>query len=208
MLETEKKVLATAAKAFAKRGYGGASIRQICAEAGVSANAIHYHFGNKRELYRAVLASFGKEMLEPLKTILRAPSSATEFHERLQIYMEQAMRLFLSKRYALEVLFSELASPEADDDWEPPEGLMDQATILNEYFSAAKDAGLLRDEVDIPTISGMLLERMANQVRYSEMLTRMFGADVESPDYLHKWIKDNLEIIMHGVKEYQDVSSH
>ena len=52
--DTRQKILDSARKLFAERGYEGVSVREICAEAGVSDNAIHYHFKSKKALYRAV----------------------------------------------------------------------------------------------------------------------------------------------------------
>jgi AcrR family transcriptional regulator len=50
MIETRDKILDTAERLFGDQGYGGTSLRQIIAEAGVNLAAIHYHFGNKEEL--------------------------------------------------------------------------------------------------------------------------------------------------------------
>lgn len=48
-------LLEGARKLFLARGFGPVSIRQIAAEAGTSTAMIHYHFGDKLGLYRAML---------------------------------------------------------------------------------------------------------------------------------------------------------
>lgn len=53
--DTRDRLLRAAAMAFAEHGYDGASTRDICAAAGANLAAIHYHFGDKQALYRAVL---------------------------------------------------------------------------------------------------------------------------------------------------------
>jgi len=56
------RLLSEAARIFSDKGYTGASTREICAAAGLNVAAIHYHFGGKDGLYRAVL-------LEPMQAI-------------------------------------------------------------------------------------------------------------------------------------------
>lgn len=58
--QTRAALLAAAADAFARSGYGGTSLSTIYRAAGANAAAISYHFGGKRALYDAVLAESGK----------------------------------------------------------------------------------------------------------------------------------------------------
>lgn len=47
--------MASGRKLFARRGFDGASVRDITSDAGVNLGAVTYHFGSKRNLYGAVL---------------------------------------------------------------------------------------------------------------------------------------------------------
>jgi TetR/AcrR family transcriptional regulator, regulator of cefoperazone and chloramphenicol sensitivity len=49
------RLLAEASHIFSEKGYAKASTREICVAAGLNPAAIHYHFGDKDGLYRAVL---------------------------------------------------------------------------------------------------------------------------------------------------------
>lgn len=53
--DTRERILDAAEHLFADRGFDGASIRDVTAEAGVNLAAVHYHFGSKEDLLRAVL---------------------------------------------------------------------------------------------------------------------------------------------------------
>src|SRR5208337_1816147 len=53
--ETRQRLLEAAGELFAEKGFRLAGTREICRKAGTDIAAIHYHFGNKENLYEAVL---------------------------------------------------------------------------------------------------------------------------------------------------------
>ena len=55
--DAHQRLLVAAAKLFAEQGFAETSTREICTAAGLNPGAIHYHFGDKDGLYRAVLAA-------------------------------------------------------------------------------------------------------------------------------------------------------
>jgi AcrR family transcriptional regulator len=64
--ETRRGILRAAEESFATAGFVGATTRQVAARAGVNVATLHYHFGNKERLYRAVLdAAAGAELTVP-----------------------------------------------------------------------------------------------------------------------------------------------
>ena len=54
MANTKQQILDAAACLFAEHGIGAVPLRRIIAEANVNSAAIHYHFGSKEELVKAV----------------------------------------------------------------------------------------------------------------------------------------------------------
>jgi AcrR family transcriptional regulator len=54
--DTKDRILDSAEGLFAKRGFASTSLRNVIAEAGVNLAAVHYHFGSREELIRAVFA--------------------------------------------------------------------------------------------------------------------------------------------------------
>lgn len=61
-LTTRERLLRAATRLFADEGYRGASVRDICNQAGANPGAVSYHFGGKRQLYRAVLRRAASEL--------------------------------------------------------------------------------------------------------------------------------------------------
>ena len=54
---TSDRILQTASKLFAEKGYSNVSIRDVCKETGTTAPVIYYYFGSKKGLYEAVAKS-------------------------------------------------------------------------------------------------------------------------------------------------------
>lgn len=53
--ESRQRVWASAAEAFARRGFDGAKVDEIAADAGINKAMVYYHFADKITLYRAIL---------------------------------------------------------------------------------------------------------------------------------------------------------
>lgn len=60
--DTKDRILDAAERLFGERGFEGASLRAVTAEAAVNLAAVHYHFGSKEALLRATAA----RRLEPI----------------------------------------------------------------------------------------------------------------------------------------------
>ncbi|MFT5236333.1 MAG: AcrR family transcriptional regulator [Shewanella sp.] len=56
--DTKTRILDSAEKLFAERGFSETSLRLITSKAEVNLASVNYHFGSKKELIRAVLARY------------------------------------------------------------------------------------------------------------------------------------------------------
>jgi AcrR family transcriptional regulator len=79
------QLLLHATRIFALKGFAGAATREICDAAGVNVAAIHYYFGDKEGLYRAVL-------LEPITRI----TSRLQGFDDPNLPFESSMRMLLA----------------------------------------------------------------------------------------------------------------
>ena len=72
---TRERLLEAAGEVFAEKGYRDATIREIVARAGASLNAVNYHYGDKEQLFAAVLEhalGFAQERAERVLESLEA----------------------------------------------------------------------------------------------------------------------------------------
>ena len=84
-LRARERLIDEASRIFADKGFAKASTREICLAAGQNVAAIHYYFGDKAGLYRAVLQ-------RPLEGMV---AEFAQF-DAPDLPLAQALRLFMS----------------------------------------------------------------------------------------------------------------
>jgi AcrR family transcriptional regulator len=111
--ETPERILDAAERLFGERGVAGTSLRSVTAAAGVNVAAIHYHFGSKESLVRAVLerhvGPINRERLERLDALL-GEAEAPSLESLLEAFLAPALdavRANPELRRVSAILFSE-----------------------------------------------------------------------------------------------------
>jgi AcrR family transcriptional regulator len=98
LAETKERILDAAERLFAAHGFAGTSLRAVTKEAGVNLAAVHYHFGTKEDLLRAVLSRIvipvNRERLEMLEQVEAAAGDEPPSLEGiLQAFITPDLRL-------------------------------------------------------------------------------------------------------------------
>ncbi len=101
----ENRILGAAEKVFAGAGFGGATMAAIATASGLPKANLHYYFGSKDVLYRAVLARTLSDWLAPAQGITADadPRAALEQYIRVKMALS-AQRPDGSKVFANEML--------------------------------------------------------------------------------------------------------
>lgn len=100
----ETAILRGAERVFARAGFEGATMAQIAEEAGVPKPNLHYYFGNKLDLYRAVLNRVLHDWLDPTEAIV----ADAEPRVALETYIRKKMALSFERPDASRVFANEL----------------------------------------------------------------------------------------------------
>jgi AcrR family transcriptional regulator len=72
---TRQRLVKTAEKLFASQGVDAVSVRAVNAAAGLGAASVHYHFGSKDDLLRAVLTDMGAAVRDEIQANVDAMSA-------------------------------------------------------------------------------------------------------------------------------------
>ncbi|MFH8347609.1 TetR family transcriptional regulator [Streptomyces sp. NPDC018045] len=107
---TRHSILTAAAELINERGYGGASISQITARAGVAAGAVYFHFRSKEGIARSLLD------LDLLEGMSPSPGPALQQWSDLALLLARRIDTDPKARAALYVA----ALAEGQDGWTSP----------------------------------------------------------------------------------------
>jgi len=87
--ETRQRLLDAAGELFAEKGFRLTGTREICRKAGTDIAAIHYHFGNKENLYEAVLRYADNLLVDAIPTFAASRSREARLREMIEWVLAQ-----------------------------------------------------------------------------------------------------------------------
>jgi AcrR family transcriptional regulator len=110
--ETQRRLMEAAGEVFAECGFHMATMKAITDRAGASLASINYHFGDKAELYAAVIRGIESHMSE-LVTGLNNDFAGTPIVRLRQmiVYIVQQMLSFQPTHWEQVIMARELAQP-------------------------------------------------------------------------------------------------
>lgn len=192
---TRARILGRSERLFARRGFGGVSLRELATEGEVQHGTIQHHFGSKLGLYQAVLERWDEELESRL---LAAMAGQTELAGAIDHVVEELFEFLLSKRDWVAL------TARASMGEELPDGanLNDRSwlrfidsTLKGQQLGTLKlDLGLL-----LITVEGMLNNHILARSHYEEL----YGKDVTDPK-LKRRTKEHLKAVLRATLAADD----
>jgi TetR/AcrR family transcriptional regulator, regulator of cefoperazone and chloramphenicol sensitivity len=110
--ETRERLLSTAERMFAERGFSKVTIRQICKTARANVAAVNYHFNGKKGLYDEVVRSAIKIMQSTTDSIREAGSNRPP-EDQLATYISLFLKRVVAARtgWIHQLMMHELSDP-------------------------------------------------------------------------------------------------
>ncbi|NWF97529.1 MAG: TetR/AcrR family transcriptional regulator [Nitrospirae bacterium] len=106
-MSTKEKILKTAIKLFSKKGYLGATTKEIAKEAGIAEVTLFRYFPSKENLFEETLSVYS--FLPVLKGLL--PDLANmPFDKALKIIAHEFLNTLESKKYLIRIMHSEVSN--------------------------------------------------------------------------------------------------
>ena len=170
---TKVRILDRSEKLFARRGFGGVSLRELAAECDVQHRTIQHHFGSKMGLYQAVLGRWDSELESRLT---EAIDGLTELADVIDRVVEELFEFLLLKREWVTL------TARASMGEELPEGVdLNDQSWLRFIDSSLKRLNLGGLKVDVGllliSVEGMLNNHILARSHYEAL----YGKDVTDP---------------------------
>lgn len=92
--KTRKKILKSATKIFAKKGFSGTSISAVVKESGYNERMIYHYFGDKAGLYRAVFVSQWNELKTWFDEASNERMASGQISTDVRVIIRQVVEIF------------------------------------------------------------------------------------------------------------------
>jgi AcrR family transcriptional regulator len=111
MKNARDTILKVSMELFARKGYAGSSIREICEAAGVTKPVLYYHFRSKEHLYQELMLDIFNQNR---KNLLRLSTYRGALRERLVSYVAAEFDNCRKDPNTTRLLFRMMFSPEGE----------------------------------------------------------------------------------------------
>lgn len=188
--QTREEILRTAMEKFSEHGFSGTSMRMLAQAIGASQALLHFHFGSKMDLYRAVMERMqetekGAEGAEGKEAIPEDASLLDALESELNFYQKNPARAKMA-------LWASLESVEE----ESPELVQLRGELFKQLEVGAAD-GHIRKDVSLPHLTAMLLGGILVWPLLGDHYSRMLPRDKrKNNDALYNELF--LEILLRG----------
>lgn len=183
------RILKSARLLFGEYGYHGVTTRMIANEVGIDISTLHYHWGDKENLYEAVIIDINDEMKQKLldiEKIVSGKSIVTRLEVAIEIMCDY---LFANPEVSKLTIVSFFNKTR-------PDGIIDGKLIEN-IPDVAIAMGLAKRNEKVPPHSAAMVLAISNAMYSFTSGERSFKQvlGVEREEYINV-VKDTLKLIL------------
>lgn len=188
-LPTPELLMKAAKSVFARRGYDGATVKEIADTAGVNISLVSYYFQGKEGLYRSCLERFGGERLAVSERVLTPPESLEDFRVRLQLFAEEFVEAHVQEPEVTLILHRECVS-----DMPVTKDLFRNVFIkifenLVKFFKSAQKADILRDDLDLHIATTLFMGSLVHSIRIDPIQQELFDKSLAQTGFRKKVVQ-------------------
>lgn len=141
-------IIEAATEAFYRHGYGGASLRDIARQAGITQATVYYHFKNKEEILLTIISEFSDQLFQALLSALARDSDAVS---RLRNAIERHILFTKTHRREVKIILEDMKFLGEALNTRVKEKERAIFSLYRTHLGELQRTGLIRDGDLIPT---------------------------------------------------------
>jgi AcrR family transcriptional regulator len=197
--ETKQRIIQGAAQVFAQKGYEGATTRAIAQAAGVNEVTLFRHFGNKKNIFVAVIERFSA--LPGLQTAMESQLTGDYQQDLTKLGTHFLATMLKQRKPILMSLCTAERLPEIRDVVAQPP--TEQQQMLSGYLRHQIARGAVRD-LPSPELAAKLFFGMLFEFAISQSLIAGTPIEHMPPEEV---VAQMVDIFVRGTEKSQEASS-
>lgn len=194
-MNTKDRIMDTAKRLFADKGFEGVSVRDITGEAGVNNSMISYYFGGKDGLYEAIFERGFTSMLSFLsdrETLLKMPPQ-----ERIAYLVNKVVEIHTLHPELAKLLHQEMLHPTRMYSEKIVKGISLLAATFRMTFEEGVEKGEFRSDLEAFEMTYALASIVNYQFVFSGLLTKI----MDNLDVPKVKMESLLSILLEGIEK-------
>ncbi|NIM97352.1 MAG: TetR family transcriptional regulator [candidate division Zixibacteria bacterium] len=183
------KILKVARRVFGKYGFHGTTTRMIAQEVGIDISTLHYHWGDKADLYEAVILDISEDLRQQLREVEKV-IHGLPLEKRMNIAIDMMTDyLFEYPEISNLVLFRYFRKTRNEEHFEFP---------VPEFISdIARSMNLCKDKKNVPARAQMQVLAIMNSIHNFISGENFFQSMLElKRDEYVSMVKETLKFIL------------
>lgn len=195
-------LLVAARKLFAQRGFHEVSTREIARAADVNPAMIHYYFGGKEGLYRAMLETVFHRLFGEARQVAASSGGSSPINELVQLYAETLTRDPWIPRLMIREVLSDGAPfrEEFIERFAAPASVLVPSVVHRE-----QEAKHLRGDLDPRFATLSLMGMILFPFLAFPVASRVFGLELNA-DFRRRFIAHTLKLFFEGAAPQKEES--
>lgn len=191
-VDTRQSLIKSAQRVFSRKGFKGATVKDIAEEANVNVSLVSYYFEGKEGLYRACVEDFGRVRLKIAENILTDASTPTEFRVKLKIFVEQILAEHFEEEETSCIVVQEvMTQPELIKDVFKGVILKVFDAIVS-FVTRAHQNGILKAEADPQFFAAQIWSTIIHSAHIDRIRKDFFGLTLRQPEFRAKFVEQLL----------------
>ncbi len=197
--DLKQKILLSARKVFARKGYHGANLKEIAKGAGVANSLINYHFDNKEDLFRQTIQLFALDRMEVLNRFLTLPQSREEMRVRIQMFVDEMLRSYTHDPDGFEMIHQEVKAKNKIVMQQFRETFLVTFEKVCEFFKKAQELGIVNAKYEPLIIAMLLFSATCDTAQNDHLGKQFYGVSLEDEEWRSKVVQHIVDLFMNGV---------